>query len=95
MPGYQIERHEFQMGNGPQEMAPMILRTAGGTLMLTSDPVGATVLVNGKRTDMVTPAQIPLALGTYVIAVEKDGRQASEKIEIRNGINFRKIPLGQ
>ncbi|MCU1239127.1 MAG: serine/threonine protein kinase [Candidatus Solibacter sp.] len=95
MPGYQIERREFQMGNGPQEMAPVILRAAGGTLMLTSDPVGAVVLVNGKRIDMVTPAQIPLAPGTYVIGVEKDGRQVTENIEIRNGINYRKLLLGR
>jgi hypothetical protein len=94
-PAYLIERREILVGTGPLELAPVVLRAAGGTLMLTSEPKGAAVSVNGKRIDMVTPAQIPLALGTYTIAIEKDGRQASETVEIRNGINYRKITLGQ
>ena len=95
MPGYQMERREFVVGSNALELAPVVLRAAGGTLMLTSDPIGAAVSVNGKRIDMVTPAQIPLPTGTYTIAVEKDGRLATEKVEIRNGINYRKILLGQ
>uniref|UniRef100_Q01U30 non-specific serine/threonine protein kinase n=1 Tax=Solibacter usitatus (strain Ellin6076) TaxID=234267 RepID=Q01U30_SOLUE len=93
LPGYEIERREFQMGSSPLELAPLVLRAAGGTLMLTSEPKGATVLINGKRIEMVTPAQIPLAPGTYQITVEKDGRQSTSQVEIRNGINYSKIPL--
>jgi hypothetical protein len=95
LPGYELERREFLMGNSPTELAPLVLRAAGGTLMLTSEPKGASVLINGKRIDMVTPAQIPLAPGTYQITVEKDGRQSTAQVEIRNGINYSKIPLGQ
>ena len=95
LPGYEMERREFLMGNSPTELAPLVLRAAGGTLMLTSDPKGASVLINGKRIDMVTPAQIPLAPGTYQVTVEKDGRQSTAQVEIRNGINYSKIPLGQ
>jgi hypothetical protein len=93
--GYEIERREFLVGNGPQELPPVVLRAAGGTLMLTSEPIGAAVLVNGRRVDMVTPVQIPLAPGIYTIGVEKDGRQATAQVEIRNGINYRKLVLGQ
>ena len=85
----------FLVGTSPLELAPMIMSAAGGTLMLTSDPVGASVSVNGKRTAMVTPAQIPLAFGTYPITVEKDGRQATEQVEIHDGLNYQKITLGQ
>jgi hypothetical protein len=63
--------------------------------MLTSVPPGASVLVNGRRIDRVTPVQIPLAAGSYTITLDKDGRQVSETVEIRNGINYRKILLGQ
>jgi hypothetical protein len=63
--------------------------------MLTSDPLGASVSVNGKRIDMVTPAQIPLAPGTYLIGIEKDGRQASAQVEVHNGLNYRKLLLVQ
>ena len=93
--GYQMERHEFLVGTGPLELAPVFLRAVGGTLMLTSDPVGAAVSVNGKRINMLTPAQIPLAPGTYVITIEKDGRRSTQTIEIHDGINYSKIPLGQ
>ena len=51
--------------------------------------------VNGKRIEQVTPAQIPLAVGVYSITIEKDGRQATEKVEIKNGMTRREIILGQ
>ena len=95
LPGYQIERREFTVGTGPMELTPVALRRAGGTLMLTSVPDGAVISVDGKRIDQVTPAQIPLALGVYSIMIEKGGRQATEQVEIKNGMTTRKIILGQ
>jgi hypothetical protein len=42
----------------------------------------------------VTPAELPLSPGNYQVRVEKDGRQASRDIEIRNGvINYLKLSL--
>ena len=95
MPGHEIEHREITVGSGPIEMPPVMLRAAGGTLMLSTVPAGATVTVDGKKIDMVTPAQIPLGLGTYSITVEKDGQHATERVEIKNGINYRKITMGQ
>jgi serine/threonine-protein kinase len=95
LPGYQIERREFTVGTGPMELTPVALRRAGGTLMLTSDPAGAAISVDGKRIDQLTPAQIPLALGVYSIMIEKGGRQATEQVEIKSGMTTRKIILGQ
>jgi serine/threonine-protein kinase len=95
LPGYQIERHEITVGSGPTEMPPVLLHPVGGTLMLSSEPRGATVTVDGKKIDKVTPAQIPLALGTYSITVEKDGQSATQRVEITNGLNYCKIMLGQ
>jgi hypothetical protein len=94
-PGYQIEHREVQVGTGPVEMLPVLLRPTGGTLMLSSTPAGASIQVDGKRVDVVTPAQIQLALGTYTITLEKDGMHATERIEIKSGINYHKIALGQ
>jgi serine/threonine-protein kinase len=95
LPGYQIERREFTVGAGPLALTPVALRPVGGTLLLTSEPKGAAISVNGKRIDQVTPAQIPLALGVYSIMIEKDGRQATEQVEIKDGMTTRKIILGQ
>jgi len=95
LPGYQIERREFTVGAGPLALTPVALRPVGGTLLLTSEPKGAAISVNGKRIDQVTPAQIPLALGVYSIMIEKDGRQATEQVEIKDGMTTRKIILGK
>ncbi|MCX6631563.1 MAG: protein kinase [Candidatus Solibacter sp.] len=95
LPGHHIERREFTVGASPLELTPVELKPAGGTLMLTSVPAGAAISVNGKRIDQVTPAQIPLGLGVYSIMIEKGGQQATEKVEVKNGITTRKIILGQ
>ena len=96
LPGYQVEKRDFLMGSSPTELPAVILRAPGGTLMLTSDPLGATILVNGKKITQVTPAQLPLTPGTYNITIEKDGRQSSRPVEIRNGeLSYLKILLGQ
>jgi hypothetical protein len=95
LPGHQIERRDFTVGAGPLELTPVVLKAVGGILMLTSVPDHAAISVNGKRIDQVTPAQIPLALGVYSIMIEKDGRQATEKVEIKDGMTTRKIILGQ
>jgi hypothetical protein len=93
--GYEIERREFTVGNGPLELTPIQLQAAHGTLMLTSIPDGAAVSINGKRTNYSTPAQIPLGLGVYTVTIEKGGRQASESVEIKAGITSRRFVLGQ
>jgi hypothetical protein len=95
MSGYQIEHRYVTVGSAPLELPPIVLHATGGTLMLSSDPPGATVLVDGRRIDQLTPATISLPLGTYSVTLEKDGRKATTKVEVRNGINFRKILLGQ
>jgi len=86
MPGYQIEHRDVDVESSPVETLPVILRPLGGTLLLASVPAGAAISVNGRPIPQVTPAQIPLSPGTYTIAIEKDGKQASAKVEIRNGV---------
>ena len=51
MPGYQIERREVDVGTAAVEMPAIILRAQSGTLMLTSTPPGASILINGKPVD--------------------------------------------
>ena len=94
MPGYQIEHRDVDVESSPVETLPVILRPLGGTLMLASVPAGATISVNGRPIPQVTPAQIPLAPGTYTIAIEKDGKRGSATVEIRNGgITHQRIVL--
>ncbi len=93
-PGHLIESRDILVGSGSMEMTPVTLRASGGTLMLSSAPDGATVLVNGKRIDQLTPASLTLAPGSYVVTVEKDGRRSTDTVVIREGITtYRKILL--
>jgi serine/threonine-protein kinase len=94
LPGYETEQREVVVGNNPQELPLVTLRAPGGTLMLTSAPSGASIVINGRRWNQATPAQITLAPGTYNVTVEKDGRQATRSVDVRNGIiNYLRIPI--
>jgi serine/threonine-protein kinase len=94
--GYQVEHRDVEVGTGPLELPPMILRAPYGTLMLSSVPEGATVTVNGKRIAQVTNTQLQLAAGNYRITVEKDGRQGTGTVDIHNDeIRTLRLILGQ
>ena len=95
MPGYQIERREIDVGSSPQELPAIVLHAPGGTLMLTSVPSGAAILVDGKRLPQTTPAQIPLSLGSHKVTVQMDGRETTQTVEIRAGISTLRIVMGQ
>ena len=90
---YQTEFREVYVATSPVEMNAVVLRARGGALMLSSDPPGASVLVDGKPTGKVTPARIDLAPGSYKITVERDGRQASQNVQVTSGISILKITL--
>ncbi len=92
--GYQQESREIRIIDSPIDVPLVTLRAHGGTLMVTSDPVGATIFLNDKPTQKNTPAQLSLVPGTYSVRVEKDGLRKSESVEIRNGeTRYLKIPL--
>lgn len=96
MTGYQVEHRDVEVGSGPVEMAPLILRAPYGTLMLSSLPEGAAVTVNGKRIAQVTNTQLQLAPGAYRITVEKDGRQATGTVDVHNDeIRTLRLIMGQ
>ena len=94
--GYDVERRDLEVGSSAVELPAVVLRAVQGTLMLSSDPIGAAVLVNGKLQPQVTPAQIQLAPGSYSITVKwKDGKQATRTVQITDGINFQRFLLSQ
>jgi serine/threonine protein kinase len=96
LPGYQIEHRQVDVGSSPMEVPAVVLRAIGGTLMLTSEPKGASISVDGRKISQLTPAQIPLSPGSYKITVEKDGKQNTQTVDVQNGkLTFLKIPLEQ
>ena len=96
MPGYQIEHREVDVGTGPLELPAVLLRAPSGTLLLTTDPPGASISVNGKKQAQTTPAQLRLTPGSYRITVERNGLQSTSSVDIRNGeTKLLKVTLGQ
>jgi archaellum component FlaF (FlaF/FlaG flagellin family) len=94
--GYDVERRDVEVGSSAVELPAVVMRSVQGTLMVTSSPPGATVLVDGKRQAQVTPAQFQLPPGSYSITVEwKDGKKATRTVQIKDGINFEKFLVGQ
>ena len=91
--GYQAERREIDVGRSPLELPAIILHAHGGTLMLTSVPNGASVLVDGKPTGKTTPAQLTLPPGSYKITLEHEGRQVTQTVQLGTGISYLKITL--
>jgi serine/threonine protein kinase len=85
LPGYQTEHREIDSSGGPQDMPPITMRLVVGTLMLSSDPPGASISIDGKLQDKVTPAQLNLPPGSYNIALSKDGKTESRVVQIQNG----------
>src|SRR5579871_2566382 len=94
LPGYQVEHRDIDLSNSGTELPPIMLRPLGGTIMITSQPAGASILVNGKKLPQVTPAQVTLAPGTYNISVEKDGKQGTRAVDVRgDSMSYLKVTL--
>jgi hypothetical protein len=83
--GYQEERRDLRIGSDAQEEPLISLRKSAGVLMITTVPEGATITINNKLQNQKTPAQINLPPDTYTITVDKDGRRAVNRVDIRNG----------
>lgn len=93
--GYESESREIRIGDTAMDVPSISLRHPSGTLMLTTDPPGATVRINGKAIPEVTPAQINLPPGPYTVTVEKGGRSQSQRIQLDESTIYLRIPLGQ
>jgi hypothetical protein len=91
--GYENEYREIRVGETAQDVPPITLRKPSGTLMLTTNPPGASVRVDGKLIPQVTPAAIALPPGTYSITVEKGGQSRTQKVEIEQSLVYLRIPF--
>jgi hypothetical protein len=55
------------------------LKAKPGVVSVESTPAGATIWVDGQSTSQVTPADVELAAGDHVIAVELPGHSSAEQ----------------
>jgi serine/threonine protein kinase len=91
--GYENEYREIRIGDTAQDVPPITLRKPSGTLMLTTNPPGASVRVDGRLIPQVTPAAIALPPGTYSITVEKGGQSHTQRVEIQQSLVYLRVPM--
>ena len=79
--GFEPHRRSFKLSSEPMDLE-FELRQITGTLMVSSDPSGADVYVNGKKMASKTNSMLKLPPGYHLVRVEKDGAVAERSIEI-------------
>jgi tRNA A-37 threonylcarbamoyl transferase component Bud32 len=93
--GYENEYRELHIADTALDVPLITLRRPSGTLMLTTNPPGASVRIDGRLTRDVTPAQITLAPGSYLVTVEKDGRSRTQRVDMQESLIYLRVPLDQ
>jgi hypothetical protein len=53
-----------------------------GTLMIRSEPRGATIIINGETRSEKTPAMITLPTGRYTVDIIQNNRRESQEVTI-------------
>jgi hypothetical protein len=87
--GYRTLTRTVKLAAGAQTTERLVLEPAPGTLVVHSDPVGATVQVDGQvRARTPTEPALELTPGNHTIVLMTEGRLPAEKnVEIRSGEN--------
>jgi tRNA A-37 threonylcarbamoyl transferase component Bud32 len=93
--GYENEYRELHVADTALDVPPITLRRPSGTLMLTTNPPGASVRIDGRLTRDVTPAQITLAPGSYLVTVEKDGHSRTQRVDMQESLIYLRVPLDE
>ncbi len=86
LPGY---RETLKIFNVDKKAEPVeiTLDAKGGFLYVLSENPGATVFLNGKKADSLTPAQFALAEGEYEVGIQAAGEEVkTKKVAIKDGV---------
>ena len=71
----------------PQDSELMLtLERTTGTLMVKSEPEGASILINGKMRPEKTPAMITLPSGRYTVEIVKDENRNTQEVVVRESV---------
>ncbi|HVO60744.1 MAG TPA: serine/threonine-protein kinase [Terriglobales bacterium] len=72
--GFASESRSVDLGIGGKSEVAVHLTQLGATLVVSSQPTGASVYIDGKNAGHLTPAHVTIAeRGTHTILVRKDG----------------------
>lgn len=90
--GFQTTRRTFAAGSEPEMIVEIGLEDARVQLLLSSQPDGADIYIDGRLIPQKTNAKIPLPEGTYRIRVSKDGVGEAEQVV---QVNRQSLPFAQ
>jgi serine/threonine-protein kinase len=79
-------RQEYRMldVSGPRQLS-VTLTQPTGTVRVESDPAGAEIFIDNQPRSEKTPATFVLPVGSYMLAVVKDGKRTEQRLQIRDG----------
>jgi len=72
-PGYGAETRVLNVSSGSKNTLSIHLTPLLAMISVTSDPSGASVLLDGRETGKLTPAQVNLEKGPHTVLVRKTG----------------------
>ena len=93
--GYQTTRRNFEAGADSEMIVEIELEDSRVQLLITSEPSGADIYVDGRLMPQKTDAKIPLPEGTYRIRVTKaDVGEAEQVVQVdRQSLPFAQFIL--
>jgi serine/threonine protein kinase len=97
--GYTLGSRPVEVTAGGRSIIALQLAPAAATVTISSNPVGASVYVDGKNTGRVTPVQLSLPKGNYTFLLQMPGHlEAGTTAELHSGQLFQfapaLVPLG-
>jgi hypothetical protein len=93
-PGFRNLTRSISVHDESPDLPTLTMAQALGTLMLQTDPPGATITIDDKRWPSVTPAPLSLPPGKYRLALEKGSAKANRTIDVRDGeLSTLRVPL--
>ena len=81
--GYRTRMRIFELPKEPRQV--VLLDKLAGTVMVSSKPSGATVLIDGQPRNQKTPAVITLPAGRYKLELVLEGRSHEQMFEVKDG----------
>src|SRR5581483_239280 len=94
--GYVVASRSVDVTAGERAEVSLPMSQLGATLSVTSNPQGGAILVDGKDTGRVTPAQVVVPHGKHTIVVDKPGYiDAATSADFTPGQTFKFDPVLQ
>ncbi len=95
--GFHTARRMIELGANAQEVVDIRLEDARITALISSEPTGGDIYIDGRKIPQKTNAKVPLARGTYRIKVSKEGYGEAEQVLVvdKDQIPYAKFLLGQ